>query len=61
LSSVPVIKILDLQGKIIKTVTDLQSNTTSKLEIKINLPDGIYILQFTVGSKEYSSKFIVTE
>ena len=32
-----------------------------KLDIKINLPAGIYFLQLTDGSKGYSSKFMVAE
>jgi WD40 repeat protein len=53
------ISIFDINGKIIKQL-DIPNNN-GKLEIPMKLNNGTYILSIKDGSKDYSSKFIVTE
>ncbi len=53
------IKILDINGKVIKDLN--LTNAGSEFSIPVNLNSGTYIIHLKDGSKEYSSKFLVVE
>jgi len=52
------IKIFDLNGKII--YQSVQPIIEDKLQLRIDLQSGVYILQLKSGDKQYSHKFIVS-
>ena len=56
-SSILNIQILDLKGNVI--LKEMQP--AGNLEIALNLPIGVYIVQLQDGKQEYSQKFIVTK
>lgn len=53
------IKILNLQGKIIRDISQTLNFNQDRLEIGIPLTAGVYIIQLSDGKKDYSTKIIV--
>ncbi|MDT3738886.1 MAG: T9SS type A sorting domain-containing protein [Candidatus Kapabacteria bacterium] len=54
------IEILDIQGNIMYSTVISTNANNSRIEIPVNLPNSVYILNLQDGKQHYSKKFIVT-